>query len=65
MAKGTVNKVLLIGRLGGDPEVRYAPSGNAVANFSLATNRSYKDKDGNMQVRGPWTAPTKEAPISA
>jgi single-strand DNA-binding protein len=54
MAKGTVNKVLLIGRLGGDPEVRYAPSGNAVANFSLATNRSYKDKDGNMQEQTDW-----------
>ncbi|MEJ2051733.1 MAG: single-stranded DNA-binding protein [Calditrichota bacterium] len=54
MARGTVNKILLIGRLGGDPEVRYAPSGNAVANFSLATNRSYKDKDGNMQEQTDW-----------
>jgi single-strand DNA-binding protein len=54
MSKGTVNKILLIGRLGGDPEVRYAPSGNAVANFSLATNRSYKDKDGNMQEQTDW-----------
>lgn len=54
MSKGTVNKVLLIGRLGGDPEVRYAPSGNAVANFSMATNRSYKDKDGNQQEQTEW-----------
>jgi single-strand DNA-binding protein len=54
MSKGTVNKVLLIGRLGGDPEVRYAPSGNAVANFSIATNRSYKDKDGNQQEQTEW-----------
>jgi single-strand DNA-binding protein len=54
MSKGTVNKVLLIGRLGADPEVRYAPSGNAVANFSMATNRSYKDKDGNQQEQTEW-----------
>lgn len=54
MSKGTVNKVLLIGRLGADPEVRYAPSGNAVANFSMATNRSYKDKDGNVQEQTEW-----------
>jgi single-strand DNA-binding protein len=54
MSRGTVNKVLLIGRLGGDPEVRYAPSGNAVANFSMATNRSYKDKDGNQQEQTEW-----------
>lgn len=41
MAKG-LNKVLLIGRLGADPEIRYTPSGSAVANFRLATNRSVK-----------------------
>lgn len=54
MSRGTVNKVILVGRLGGDPEVRYAPSGNAVANFSLATNRSFKDKDGNFQDETAW-----------
>jgi single-strand DNA-binding protein len=54
MSKGTVNKVMLIGRLGADPEVRYAPSGNAVANFSLATNRTFKDKDGNQQEYTDW-----------
>ncbi len=54
MSRGTVNKVVLIGRLGGDPEVRYAPSGNAVANFSLATNYSYKDRDGNLQETTSW-----------
>jgi single-strand DNA-binding protein len=54
MSKGTVNKVMLIGRLGGDPDMRYAPSGSAVANFSLATNRSYKDKDGNFKEETDW-----------
>ena len=49
MAKGTVNKVILIGRLGQDPEIRYTPAGNAVANFSIATNRSYKDREGNQK----------------
>lgn len=54
MSKGTVNKVHLIGRLGADPDVRYAPSGSAVANFNLATNRSYKDKEGGMQEQTDW-----------
>jgi len=54
MSRGTINKVILIGRLGAEPEVRYAPSGNPVANFSVATNRSYKDKDGNMVEETEW-----------
>ena len=54
MSKGTVNKVILVGRLGGDPEVRYLPSGSAVANFTMATNRGYKDKDGNFQEETAW-----------
>lgn len=54
MAKGTVNKVILIGRLGADPEIRYAPSGAPVANFRLATNRVWKDKEGNMQEDTAW-----------
>ena len=45
MAKGTLNKVLLIGRVGADPEVRYMPNGTAVANIRLATNDGYKDKN--------------------
>lgn len=53
MAKG-VNKVILVGRLGTDPEVRYTPSGAAVANFNLATNRSVKDKDGNWSDETDW-----------
>jgi single-strand DNA-binding protein len=44
MAKGTVNKVILIGRLGINPEVKYMPSGRAVSTFSIATNDGYKDK---------------------
>ena len=54
MARG-VNKVILIGTLGADPEVRYMPNGNAVANISLATNESWKDKNtGQMQEKTEW-----------
>ncbi|HEY6974268.1 MAG TPA: single-stranded DNA-binding protein, partial [Nitrospiraceae bacterium] len=53
MAK-SVNKVILIGNLGKDPEVKYTPSGMAVANFTLATNERYKDKDGQWQDRTEW-----------
>lgn len=50
-----VNKVILIGRLGRDPEVRYTPSGVAVANFSIATSEEWKDKDtGEKQERTEW-----------
>lgn len=50
MAKGTVNKVILLGRLGADPEVRFMPSGAAVANLRLATNDGYKDKQTGQFV---------------
>lgn len=54
MARG-VNKVILIGNLGADPEVRYMPSGGAVANVSIATSESWKDKKtGEMQERTEW-----------
>ena len=53
MARG-VNKVILIGNLGSDPEVRYTPDGVPVANFSLATNESWNDKDGQRQERTEW-----------
>lgn len=54
MARG-VNKVILIGNLGGDPDVRYLPNGNAVANITLATTDSWKDKQsGQMQERTEW-----------
>lgn len=52
--RGTVNKVILIGRLGADPELKYMPSGDPVANFNLATNESYRDKDGNTQEKTEW-----------
>ena len=45
MSRGTVNKVIIIGRLGQDPEIRYMPSGIAVANLSVATNEVYKNKN--------------------
>ena len=49
-----VNKVILIGNLGSDPELRYTPSGTAVATLSVATNRKWKDRDGNMQDETEW-----------
>jgi single-strand DNA-binding protein len=54
MASRGVNKVILVGNLGNDPEVRYMPNGNAVANVSLATSESWKDQQGNMQERTEW-----------
>ena len=54
MSRGTVNKVILIGRLGKDPEMKYTPSGTAVVNFSLATNHSAKDQDGNFVDKTEW-----------
>ena len=54
MATKGVNKVILVGNLGNDPEVRYMPNGNAVANLSLATSESWKDQQGQMQERTEW-----------
>ena len=55
MASRGVNKVILVGNLGNDPEVRYMPNGNAVANISLATSDSWKDKNtGEQQERTEW-----------
>ena len=54
MARG-VNKVILIGNLGADPEVRYTPSGSAVANLTLATSETWRDKQsGELQDRTEW-----------
>ena len=50
----SVNKVILVGRLGQNPEVRYTPSGAAVANFSIATSESWQDKAGQKQERTEW-----------
>jgi len=50
----SVNKVILVGRLGRDPETRFTGGGQAVANFSMATDESYKDKNGERQKRTEW-----------
>lgn len=49
-----VNKAILVGHLGGDPEVRYTPSGTAVANFSLATSENWTGKDGTRETKTEW-----------
>jgi single-strand DNA-binding protein len=54
MASRGVNKVILVGNLGNDPEVRYMPNGNAVANLSIATSESWKDQQGQPQERTEW-----------
>lgn len=55
MAKGSVNKVIILGHLGQDPEVKYTPNGVSVANISIATNESWKDKNtGELQERTEW-----------
>ena len=51
---GGVNKVILIGNLGADPELRYTPSGQPVANFRIATSESWVDKQGQKQERTEW-----------
>lgn len=50
----SVNKVILVGNLGKDPEVRYAPSGDAIANVTLATSENWKDKNGEKQEKTEW-----------
>jgi len=50
----SVNKVILIGRIGRDTELKYTASGNPVCRFSLATNESWRDKAGNVQQRTEW-----------
>ena len=50
----SVNKVILVGNLGRDPELRYTQGGQAVANFTVATNEQWRDRDGNPQERVEW-----------
>ncbi|HEX8815356.1 MAG TPA: single-stranded DNA-binding protein [Terriglobales bacterium] len=54
MAGKSVNKVILVGNLGKDPEVKYTQSGMPVAKFTVATNERFKDKDGQWQDRTEW-----------
>lgn len=49
-----VNKVILVGNLGADPEMRYTPSGTAVANFRIATSETRTNKDGNKETKTEW-----------
>ncbi|MCA1988115.1 MAG: single-stranded DNA-binding protein [Desulfarculus sp.] len=53
MARG-VNKVILVGNLGADPEMKYTPSGTPICTFRLATSETFKDRDGNQQERTEW-----------
>ena len=54
MAGGSVNKVILVGRLGRDPELRYTQAGQAVVNFTMATDEVFNDKSGQRQERTEW-----------
>lgn len=53
MARG-INKVILVGNMGNDPEVRYTPAGAAVTTISIATTENWKDKEGNKQEKTEW-----------
>lgn len=50
----SLNKVMVLGNLGQDPEIRYTPAGMPIVNFSVATDKAYVDKDGNRQERTEW-----------
>ena len=54
MQKNSVNKVILVGNLGQDPEGRFTPQGTAVTNLSIATNESWKNQNGELQDRTEW-----------
>ncbi len=54
MQKGSLNKVLLIGHLGADPESRFTTSGSAVTNFNIATNESWKSTEGDTKEKTEW-----------
>ncbi len=54
MARRGVNKVILIGNIGADPELRYTPKGTAVTNFNMATNENWTDSSGERQERTEW-----------
>ena len=50
----SVNKAIIVGNLGADPDIRYAPSGDAIANLAVATKHTYKDKSGEKQEKTEW-----------
>jgi single-strand DNA-binding protein len=52
--RGTVNKVILLGRLGADPQLKYTASGKATVSFNLATNAVWKDQEGKQQEKTDW-----------
>ncbi len=54
MAERSLNKVMLLGRLGADPEIRYTQGGQAVSTLNLATNHNWKDESGVLQTRTDW-----------
>ncbi len=54
MQKGSVNRVIIVGHLGSDPESRYTPSGAATTSFSLATNETWRDSNGELQEHTEW-----------
>ena len=54
MQKNSVNKVIIVGNLGQDPEARFTPQGTAVTNLSVATNESWKNQSGEIQERTEW-----------
>ena len=54
MQKSSVNKVIIVGNLGQDPEARFTPQGTAVTNLSIATNESWKNQEGQTQDRTEW-----------
>jgi single-strand DNA-binding protein len=54
MSKGSVNKVILVGNLGADPESRFTPTNAQVVNFSIATSESWKDSNGEQQEKTEW-----------
>jgi len=54
MQKNSVNKVILVGNLGQDPEARFTPQGTAVTNLSIATNETWKNQNGEPQDRTEW-----------
>jgi single-strand DNA-binding protein len=54
MQRGSVNKVILVGHVGADPESRYTPSGTAVVNLRMATNEVWRDAEGNDQDQTEW-----------